>query len=211
MQAIIFCAGAPQPHLSVLRDYPDALLVGVDGGAARLVQAGYAPDWAIGDFDTSEPPEQVKNILRLPKEKDDTDLQAALKHILCDRLPENVSEVVILGALGGGRLDHILCNIWLAHQDFMQIWLHKMRLVEEKNTLRFFQAGCYELQREMDKSYLSFIGLTPLFGFTLQDVSYPLVSVNFPYPIALISNEFSGSQMRFSLEKGLLAVLQTCD
>ena len=82
MKTLIFCAGAPNPDLSVLQHTVPDVLVGVDGGAATLAAHGFAPHWAIGDFDTAPPPETSRRILRLPAEKDDTDLEYALVRVL---------------------------------------------------------------------------------------------------------------------------------
>lgn len=212
MKTLVFCAGAPQPELSVLSALSDYLLIGVDGGAAALVQAGYMPDWAIGDFDSVSPPNECAQILRLPAEKDDTDLEAALAYILAMHTPETVERVLILGALGGhGRLDHVLANIWLAHQARFAQWLAKFEWREQGNSVRFFQAGQYELVQESDKKYLSFVGLTAIKQLTLQGVKYEVYQKDYPQPVALISNEFSGSLMRFSFADGLMCVMQTAD
>ena len=51
-ERILICAGAPNTTLSLLKHHTFDYLIGVDGGAARLVQAGYDLYAAIGDFDT---------------------------------------------------------------------------------------------------------------------------------------------------------------
>ncbi|MCG7657827.1 thiamine diphosphokinase [Wielerella bovis] len=211
MQTLIFCAGAPHTDLSILQDiFPD-LLIGVDGGAAYLVAHGYTPDWAIGDFDSAPPPVQCRQIVRLQPEKNDTDLEYALIHILQNYQPENIKQIIILGALGGGRLDHLLCNIWLAHQPRFAEWLDKIYLYERYNSVRFFRAGTYEIQPENNKKYLSFIGLTHIEQLSLQGVKYPLHQQNYAYPMALISNEFSGCCAQFSFTNGLICMIQSCD
>lgn len=212
MKNLVFCAGAPEADLSILQHIQADILIGVDGGAQTLVQAGYTPDWGIGDFDSVAPPAQCHHVLRLPAEKDDTDMEAALQHILAMYPPEQVNQIIILGAIGGaGRLDHMLSNIWLAFQPRFAPWLNKIYLHETNNSVRFFQAGSYQLAHESGKKYLSFIGLTPIESLTLQGVKYEVHKQDYPYPIALISNEFSGSLMQFSFQAGLMCVMQTRD
>ena len=75
MKTLVFCAGAKDPNLSVLQQISSDLLIGVDKGASTLVAHGYKPDYAIGDFDSSEPPEQCRHVIHLPADKDDTDLE----------------------------------------------------------------------------------------------------------------------------------------
>ena len=211
MKTLVFCAGSPDADGSILEQISADLWVGVDAGAANLVRHGYTPDWAIGDFDSAPPPSESRQILRLLPEKDDTDLEYALQFILKDYLPENIEKIVILGALGGGRLDHLLCNIWLAHQARFAPWLDKIQFMERGNSVRFLRSGSQNLAREPDKKYVSFIGLTPIVALTLDGFKYPLHRQNYAYPAALISNEFSGSRAFVSFEEGIICVMQTRD
>lgn len=211
MKTIIFCAGAPNPHLSIINQYPDALFIGVDAGATALINAGKIPDWAIGDFDSTSPPTQCPQQFILPCEKDETDLVVALKHILSKHPPHHIHQIIILGALGGGRLDHLLANIWLAHDPYFFPWLSKIQFIEQNNSVRFFQAGQHTLLKEHNKKYLSFITLTPITQLTLENVKYPLDKHPIPRPTAWISNEFIQSRMNFSFSDGLICVIQSQD
>lgn len=207
---IIFCAGAPNPNLSPLNQGYD-VLIGVDGGAQTLVAAGHVPDWAIGDFDSAPPPPECRQLLRLQPEKDDTDLEAALLHILPQYPIDKIEQIIILGGLGGGRLDHLLANIWLAHQPRFAPYLEKFYFVEQGNSLKFYRAGCHVIEREMDKRYLSFIGLTALHNLSLYNVKYELRQHHYPHPIALISNEFISNMMTIEFTEGVLAAIQSVD
>lgn len=211
MTTLIFCAGAEHPDLSAVADFPSALLVGVDAGAARLAVAGFTPDWAVGDFDSAPPPACCRHIVRLAAEKDDTDLEAALLHILPRYAVDEIKQILIIGALGAGRLDHLLANIWLAHQPRFAAWTDKIRFIERHNTAAFYRAGHHTLRRETDKRYLSFIGLTALRQLSLHGVRYPLHGADYAHPCALISNEFLHDQMTFSFTDGLLCVIQSRD
>ena len=77
--------------------------------------------------------------------------------------------------------------------------------------MRFFGAGQHVITRELDKKYLSFIGLTPLRALSLHQVKYPLNQQDYHQAIALISNEFLSDSMNFSLQSGILAVIQSAD
>lgn len=210
MSILIFCAGAPNPNLSPLHE-PHDLLVGVDGGATTLVAHGFTPDWAIGDFDSAPPPQACRQIVHLPREKDDTDLEYALQHILAQHPPEQIKKIIILGALNGGRLDHLLGNIYLAHQQRFRPYLEKFHFIEQNNSVRFYVSGSHTLQREPDKQYLSFIGLTPICQLSLQHVKYPLNKKSYYQATALISNEFLCDTMHFSFDDGILCVIQSND
>lgn len=213
MKTIVFCAGSPNPNLSILNHIQANLLIGVDSGYLTLTQAGFTPDWAIGDFDSIQQPTQYKHILKLPCEKDETDLVVALKHILNNHQPTEIANIIILGALGSGRLDHLLANVWIAHEPYFEKWLHKIKWFEHKNSLQCFQAGTHILQQEPNKQYLSFIALTPIQQLSLNNVKYPLHNHNVNQPTAWISNEFlaNQSQMSFTFKKGLICVIQSSD
>lgn len=209
MKTLIFCAGVANPELSMLNQAHD-LLIGVDAGAQTLWQHGHLPDWAIGDFDSAPPPPSP-HIVRLPAEKDDTDLEYALQHILAQYLPENIGQIIILGALGAGRLDHLLANIWLAHQPRFADYLAKFFFVERDYHLRFFHSGSHQIPRDKHKKYVSFIGLTPVQKLSLHKVKYPLHERDFLQPCALISNEFLSDTLSFSFERGTIALIQSRD
>ena len=88
------------------------LFIGVDRGSLFLIEQGIYPDLAIGDFDSVSEEElalvcsQSKEILQAQPEKNDTDLELAVKTAFV-RHPQ--AQVTIFGAFGG-RLDYTLAN-----------------------------------------------------------------------------------------------------
>ena len=144
-------------------------------------------------------------------QKDDTDLEAALSLVLANYPPDNINQIVILGALGAGRLDHLLANIWLAYQPRFAPYLTKMLWLEHNNRMQFFRAGEHVWQRDADKKYVSFIGMTPVESLSLSGLLYPLDNAQFAHPMALVSNECLDGEMRFSFTSGLLCGIQSSD
>ena len=98
------------------------LYVGVDGGCLKLLEQGLPLDMAVGDFDSisetdlSKIRTQAKQVVQSVPEKNDTDLELALKAVFKD-YPD--AAVTVYGAFGG-RLDHFLSNIFL--QTWLPIW-----------------------------------------------------------------------------------------
>ncbi|MPM73966.1 Thiamine pyrophosphokinase [bioreactor metagenome] len=188
-------------------------LIGADRGALKLAELLTNFDAAIGDFDSVTPTEMedIKKKSRvcrvLPAQKDETDTEAAIAYAIEAFHPE---EIILLGAFGG-RLDHLMSNLWLAFHPLVKGMAGKISLMDLHNTLRFYMPGSYALEKESDKKYLSFIGMTPIKKLTLTEVVYPLHGKDYEYPIALVSNEFEGTEMHFSFESGLLAVIQSSD
>lgn len=113
-RAILMCAGEYEP-VQIPHGEGD-IVVAVDGGLQALLAQGIGPDLVLGDFDSL--PESLRpfladleerapdKLLRLPREKDDTDTVHAAR--VC--LARGYREFWLYGALGG-RLDHTMANI----------------------------------------------------------------------------------------------------
>lgn len=191
----------------------ERIFIGVDAGALALLSEGFPIDVAIGDFDSISPAklhllkEKAGIVYELPPEKDVTDTEAALTYV---EKHLSVERIKMLGLLGG-RIDHLISNLWIAYHPDYQDLLEKIIILDQQNTLRFYRPGHYQIQKERDKKYLSFIGMSPLKKLTLRKVKYSLERKDFPSPIALVSNEFLEKEMNFSFAEGLLAVVQSKD
>lgn len=82
------------------------LVIAADGGYAKAVRDGYAPDVVIGDFDSSEAPTDTEAfVIKISRVKDDTDTLAAIK----TGLRRGCDTFVVFGGVGG-RLDHTVAN-----------------------------------------------------------------------------------------------------
>ncbi|MDE7463719.1 MAG: thiamine diphosphokinase [Clostridiales bacterium] len=102
---VIFGAGetfAPRKRFS-----SSDLIIAADGGYAAAVAAGLKPDVVIGDFDSSEAPDGISaHVIKLKREKDDTDMLAAVRL----GLRREYRTFVLYGGVGG-RLDHTVANL----------------------------------------------------------------------------------------------------
>ena len=93
------------------------ICIAADNGFAYCESRGIKPDFIIGDFDSVSPKlyekiqkiEQQKKecVIHLPKEKDDTDMMAAIRL----GLQYGYQKFCLYGALGGQRFEHSLANI----------------------------------------------------------------------------------------------------
>lgn len=84
------------------------LVIAADRGFKNAEKFGINPDIVLGDFDSLEIIPNHENLIKLPREKDDTDTAYAVKLALeC-----GVKRIFILGGMGG-RLDHTFANIEL--------------------------------------------------------------------------------------------------
>ena len=112
------------------------VVIAADGGANRLAKAGRRPDLVVGDMDalTSDAQRELERsgvkLERYPTEKEETDGELALDAAL----KRGADEILVAGAFGGARLDHMVGNLMLlAHEDFAAI---DVALVTEHATFR---------------------------------------------------------------------------
>lgn len=215
LKKVIIVAGGNKDGLKQMLTTEDkeTLIIGVDGGALYLLDMGVTPDIGIGDFDSVSPDdlirleEKVPKLIKLATEKNLTDTEAALEYVK-EQLA--VDEIEMYG-LFGGRVDHMLNNLWLAYHPAYQGIIEKIVMKSEKNTVCFYKPGNHTIRKETDKKYLSFVGMTPLKNVTLKDVKYPLNEASYDSPVALVSNEFLNEEMTFTFTSGLMAVVQSRD
>lgn len=86
----------------------DDYIICADGGYDTAIRCGFIPNLCVGDMDSIE--EHIDSmqtaIIRLPDQKDDTDLMYAVK--LAES--KGAEEIILLGAMGG-RIDHTFGNL----------------------------------------------------------------------------------------------------
>lgn len=212
VQAFIVLGG-PNDGLAQFPSTNEAVFIGVDRGALHLINHGIAPDLAIGDFDsiTEEERENVrkhsKKFVGFQSEKDDTDTELALLHTINDFSPDSIT----LYNWTGGRMDHLMSILYIVLQPRFYHYIPKIRMQNQTNSLSYYLPGTHRLSKEVNKEYVSFIGMTAIKSLTLENVKYPLSHTDFNYPVALVSNEFIEEEASFSFKEGIIAVIQSAD
>lgn len=203
--------GAGDLTVSALEAAATDLVIAVDGGLGYCSLLGVEPDLILGDFDSVSPEEakavealeqQIpEQILRLPREKDDTDMLAALK----EGLSRGYRDFRIYGGTGG-RFDHTLANI----QCLLYLKKHGAvgYLVDGTGMILVLMDESVEFQKGLE-GYLSLFSLTEeSVGVTIRGMKYPLEQavIRNDFPIG-ISNEFTGETAVVSVEKGQLVCM----
>ena len=202
---ILIVAGLP----SFLPEISFDKLIGVDRGALWLIERGQQLDLAIGDFDSVRADEferisqQATEVVKLPSEKDETDLEAALI-LVNERFAQ--AQITIIGALGG-RLDHMLTNIYLPLQ-FANC--EKIELLDEQNLIKYLKTGEHILSRKEGYKYIGFAQINTERTLEINNAKYPLkAEENFADIYA--SNEFISDKMSVKFDKGYLIVMYSKD
>ena len=156
MKILLAAGGNPQNWPQSLLSKYDAY-VGIDRGALYLLQAGYPVDLAVGDFDSLSNEEQkevfakAKEYTRSPAEKDDTDTQLGILKTF-ERYPQ--AEVTLIGATGG-RLDHLLANLWLGMEPRFKPFAHQLIIRDCQNYLSYYLPGEHIVRQIPDMKYLA--------------------------------------------------------
>ena len=128
---------------------------------------------------------QSKEVLQAQPEKDDTDLELAVKAVFA-RSPQ--AQVTIFGAFGG-RLDHTLANIFLPSNPEIAPYMQQIRLCNVQNELRYFPQGRHEIKPVAGMNYLAFMPADDG-RLTIEGTKYPLNESNYFFKKVYASNEF---------------------
>lgn len=187
-------------------------VIAVDGGLRYCDIQGLEPDLILGDFDSVNEQEAEKiaelerqtpdRIIRLAREKDDTDMLAALR----EGLERGFKDFRIYAGTGGQRFEHTLANIqcllFLKRRGAVGYLMEKdeVTLVISNEKIRF--------QKSMQR-YLSLFSLAEESrGVSIAGMKYTLENavLTNDYPVG-ISNEFIGEEASISVEEGSLACI----
>ena len=188
------------------------VFVGVDAGSLFLLQHQLPLDMAIGDFDSVSPADfqqieqAAKELIQTPAEKDDSDLELALKTVF-ERYPQ--AQTRVFGALGG-RIDHLLSNLFLASEPDLAPFMEQMELVGADNRILFRPAGQHRLSPMEGMTYISFM---PADGshLTIKNAKYPLREENFFFKKCYSSNEFLDGDIQIELDTGYVVIIYSKD
>ena len=200
-----------------IRDYKRAksflregdFFVFCDGGLSHAAGLCAVPDIIVGDFDSCDSSDLAKyagtagksEIIKLPREKDDTDTFFAVKLAL----ERGFEDFLILGAMGA-RFDHALGNVSIL------LYLHglgkKAVLADDYSTMQI--VGKTPFYIDDSCSYFSVLTVAgDVSGVNIKNAKYPLENANLKCDFQLgISNEvLSGKTAEISVERGRVLVV----
>lgn len=186
--------------------------VGVDGGCLKLLEQGLPLELAVGDFDSVSETDlnniksQAKQVVQSVPEKNDTDMELALKAVFEE---DPTARVSVYGAFGG-RLDHFLSNIFLPTDPDLAPYMEQIQLVDGRNRLLYRPAGCHEI---LPDPAMSYVGFMPVGGGHLEitGAKYPLHPENYFLKAMYGSNEFLDQPIQVSLDRGYLVIVYSKD
>ncbi|TOZ07336.1 thiamine diphosphokinase [Leuconostoc pseudomesenteroides] len=187
--------------------------IGADRGAWYLYQHRVAMMLAVGDFDSLTSAEfealqehiTAENIVHVRAEKDETDTELAIMFAQ----KQSVSRIKVFGATGG-RLDHLLSNLWLMADPKFDDVVEKLEIIDQTNSVTFFKAGQHSVLKHKNSHYLGFMPINDVKNFKIIDAKYPLTLTENKYKM-WSSNEFLNDRVHVSFDTGIIMVTQSID
>ncbi|MCC8168167.1 MAG: thiamine diphosphokinase [Clostridiales bacterium] len=213
-------------------------MIAADAGLGFFYRNGLMPDLIVGDFDSADTDilnhfiaedtcRITPELIRLNPIKDDTDSEHAVR----EAIKRGATDITMLGATSGKRIDHLLGNIAL-----LGIGLESkvpITLLDPNNRIRMY--GSYgnlgelpasegfepETSRNIiriprSRQHGSFLSLVPysgrVTGVTMTGVKYPLSDYTMdPFSSLGISNEITDDEACISFNNGVLLVIESSD
>jgi thiamine pyrophosphokinase len=204
----VFAAAPAQPSprlLKRLAELHKPYVVAADGGAATALAFGYQPDVVVGDLDSIDATSLAElrrrgvSIETFPRDKNATDGQLAIERALA----EQPDRLVLLGFLGGPRLDQALADVLLLTRIETPA-----TILDESNEALVVRPGA-ELAWRPDADEI--VSLIPLGGVVdgvrTRGLRWPLQDERLTLGDSRgVSNEPNGSEATISIQRGLLLV-----
>lgn len=222
MVALILADGDAPPRSSLDRAWPgwdDAvdLVVAADGGARHAPGLGVSIDLWVGDGDSiGEDALAALAAAGVPiersrpdKEESDTELAIAAS------LRLGADRIVIVGALGGPRIDHALANMGLLA--LPELAGLPVTLLDEHSRIGLIRAPGPDgapVEQALPGAIGGLVSLLPLgagvTGVTTRGLAYPLVDEPLPAgPSRGLSNVRTGPNAGVVVRRGLLLVVES--
>ena len=211
MRVIIFANGTLDQWPFEFEILPASdLIIAADGGTHHCLAWNVTPHVVVGDMDSLGPDTladlglQGVEIKPYPPRKDETDLELALQ----EALDRNVSEIIILGALGK-RWDMTLSNVLVLTAPFLEGL--KTRILDDRQEITCLRGGQKAVFNGRPGDVLSLSSLKDSAGgITLNGLEYPLKNATLPLGSTRgISNVFAGAGAEVEIRTGYLLVCIT--
>lgn len=174
------------------------ILIAADGGYAKISDKSLI-DAAIGDFDSLGYVPDARNVIKLRREKDETDTDHAAEYAV-----KLGADEIVFHACLGGKPDHALANLQLG-----------TRLARRGIRTTFASDG-YDVYFVCDGSLklparksgrVSVFSPDVTSGVTIRGLKYEVADVTLTNEVALgVSNEFAGKEAEISAKHGVLTV-----
>lgn len=222
MDALILADGEAPGRETLDRSWPgwDAdvgLVIAADGGARHAAGLGVAIDLWVGDGDSIDADTLAAlessgvPILRASPHKDESDTELAVR----EALARGASGVIVVGGLGGDRIDHALANIGLLAM--AELGDRPASLIDGRSRVTLVRApapGGGPVIRPLAGRVGDLVSLLPsgdgVSGVTTHGLRYPLSDEPLPAgPARGLSNVRAAGDASVTVRAGLLLVVES--
>lgn len=210
---ILLVAGGRKPRASWLIEAAEGRTIwAIDKGVNACMEAGLLPSLVLGDADSASPKlwkaasARGAETLLLSREKDETDLQMALR-----TLAERFDKVTALvTGCWGGRFDHAWSNVLSVLGAVRQGRVGHAALVDHRELLTFIRGGeTLTLSHEKKPSAVSLLAFSDACrGVTIDGVHWPLekTTLDKDSPYAISTRPEGDQPTRAGLDEGEMGI-----
>ena len=214
MNALIVADGDVPDRANVDRLLaPDGtdLVIAADGGALKAQGLGLRPDVVVGDADSlpqaaiAELRAAGVEVIVHPAAKDESDTELAVR----EALARGATTVTVIGAFGGGRLEHTIANLLLlAMPELAGV---EARLADGASVVRILAPGRSLTLHGRRGDLVSLLPLAPrVEGVVTHGLEYALEDEALTQgPARGLSNVMTSDSATVSLRAGRLLVVHT--
>lgn len=197
------CAACCTNESKYIKKQSQDLIIAADKGYETLLKNEISPDLVVGDFDSLNYIPNHPNTVLHPVKKDDTDTFLSVE----EGFDRGYKSFVILGGIGGRRLDHTIANIQtlihIAKGGGRGVLLGKNTVITAINNAKIFLP-------DKKRGFLSVFSFgAPAKEVEIKGFKYELsgAALDCATPLG-VSNEFIGRKNAFiSVKKGTLVIM----
>lgn len=213
MKTCLIIGAAEIKNYSKLKECLDSeyFVVYCDGGLHHKEALGFEPNLVVGDFDSykgSVPSVQKSvegvEVIKLPCEKDDTDVFFAIK----ESLQRGFKDFVLVGVIGQ-RFDHSLCNISVLL--YLQEHGASAVLYDDYSKMQLVVAGAKPTLISDTYSFFSLMCIAgDASGVIIRNAKYPLedAKITTSYQFGISNEVLPNKKAEVGLKKGVLLLIQ---
>lgn len=187
---------------------PQDYIVCADGGAQIALRLKIRPSIIVGDFDSLSHKsiqyfkQQNVPFLRFSKEKNETDAEIALRHIV----KQKIRDVFVYGFLGK-RTDHFLATLHLPLSPVFS----SLDVVYVSRSQLFFYIRKRRVITAAPRSLISLLPMSSsVSGITTRGLKYPLSNESLIYGLSRgVSNVFTHKKAIIAVRHGIVLAIVT--
>lgn len=205
MTAIVIAGGKlfdAQKIIGKISNYSKDLIIACDHGYDNSKLLGLNPHIIVGDLDSIKGSVCDSEIIKLPCQKDETDLRVGID-IAVDKKCTNI---VILCATGG-RLDHFYGNV--SNLEYLHDKKINATIIDEQNIITISDKN--QIYKNISK-YVSIIPIGEKIIFSTESLKYSAKNLEVCRKnIISISNESESEFFSIDIKKGKALIIQSDD